>query len=325
MPDYADKDKNRVSDRASGGGTAAEPRDVPPPGWKDILSGSWNEISDNNIFLATGGVTYAAVLALFPALAAFVSIYGLLMDPAQIEKQVNAMQAVLPGEMQQTIAQELRQLVSASHGALGVGGVLGLLFALWSASRGRSGLISALDVAYEEKECRSFLCFNMIALGLTLFFLLGGMIAIALVAGSPAVVQFMGLGGITKWLLLLVQRPVLIVLWLAGLAVLYRYGPDRREPQWRWLSPGAICATALWIIASIAFTAYVANSSYDKTYGSLGSVIVLLTWLYITVFVVLLGAVINAQAERQTHQDTTEGQPKPMGKRGAHAAASKAT
>jgi membrane protein len=326
MLGYANKNKNRESDRASRGRATAKPQDIPPTGWKDILWLSWNEVSDNNIFLAAGGVTYAVVLALFPALAALVSIYGLLMDPAQIEQQVNAMGAVLPGEMRKMLAQELHQLVSASHGALGFGAAIGLLFALWSASRGMSGLISALDIAYEEKERRSFLRFNMIAIGLTILLIIGGIIAIALVAGLPAVVQFMGFGGTTKWLLLLVQWPVLIVLWLVGLAMLYRYAPDRREAQWHWVSPGAICATALWIVASIAFTAYVANfSSYDKTYGSLGSVIVLLTWLYITGFVVLLGAVINAQAERQTHQDTTEGQSKPMGKRGAHAAASKAT
>ena len=326
MLGYANKNKNRESDRASRGRATAKPQDIPPTGWKDILWLSWNEVSDNNIFLAAGGVTYAVVLALFPALAALVSIYGLLMDPAQIEQQVNAMGAVLPGEMRKMLAQELHQLVSASHGALGFGAAIGLLFALWSASRGMSGLISALDIAYEEKERRSFLRFNMIAIGLTILLIIGGIIAIALVAGLPAVVQFMGFGGTTKWLLLLVQWPVLIVLWLVGLAVLYRYAPDRREAQWHWVSPGAICATALWIVASVAFTVYVSNfSSYDKTYGALGSVVVLLTWLYITAFVALFGAVINAQAERQTHQDTTEGRPKPIGRRGAHAADSKAT
>jgi membrane protein len=325
MPDDAQKHGSRGARQALVGRNASKPQDIPPAGWKDILWRSWNEISDNNIFLAAGGVTYAVLLALFPALAAFVSLYGLLMDPAQIEKQVSAMGAVLPGEMQRLLGQELQRLVSTSHGALGFGAVLGLLFALWSASRGMSGLMSALDIAYEEKERRSFWRFNMIAFGMTFLFIMGGIIAIALVAGLPTVVQFMGLGGPIKWLLLLVQWPVLIVLWLAGLAALYRYAPDRREPQWRWVSPGAICATALWIIASVAFTVYAANfSSYDGTYGSLGSVIVLLTWLYLTAFVVLLGAVINAQAERQTDQDSTTGPVMPIGARGARAADQKA-
>jgi membrane protein len=325
MLDYADKDRSRESHQSERGRTAAKPQDIPAPGWKDILVRSYSEISDNNIFLITGGVTYAVVLALFPALAALVSIYGLLMDPGQIEKQVSALGAILPGQMQEMLGQQLHQLVSASHGALGFGAIIGLLIALWTASRGMSGLISALNIAYEEEERRSFLRFNLIALALTIVGIVGGIVAIALIAGLPTVVQFMGVGKGTKWLLLLVQWPILVALWLVGLAVLYRYAPDRREPQWRWVSPGAICATVLWIIASVGFTAYVANfSSYDKTYGSLGSVMVLLTWLYITAFVVLLGAVINAQSERQTHEDTTEGHPKPIGRRGAHAADSKA-
>jgi membrane protein len=332
--DYADKDRSREPSGSDRGGrpsresergrTAAKPQHIPALGWKEILVRSFNEISANNIFLAAGGVTYAVLLALFPALAAFVSIYGLLIDPAQIEKQVSAMGAVFPGQMQEMLGQQLHRLVSSSHGALGFGAVAGLLFALWSASRGTSGR-SALDIAYEEKETRSFLRFNLVAILLTIVSIIGGIIAIALVAGLPTVVQFMGVGQGTKWLLLLMQWPVLIALWLVGLAVLYRYAPDRREAQWHWVSPGAICAIVLWIIASVLFTVYVANfSSYDKTYGSLGSVVMLLTWLYITSFVVLLGAVINAQSERQVHQDTTEGGPKPIGRRGAKAADSKA-
>jgi membrane protein len=131
--------------------------------------------------------------------------------------------------------------------------------------------------------------------------LFAGIVALALVAGFPSAVQFLGIGGVAKWLLLLVQWPVLVVLSVLGLESLYRYAPDRQKQQWRWVSPGAVCATALWILASMAFTVYVANfSGYDKTYGSLGSVVVLLTWLYISSFVVLLGAVINGQIERQT-------------------------
>jgi membrane protein len=215
----------------------------------------------------------------------------------------------------------LHQLASSSNSALSLGAIVAFLFALWTASRGMSGLISALDIAYEQKETRSFIRFNLIALVLTIGVILGGIVAIALVAVLPAAVQLMGLGSTTKWLLFLVQWPLLIVLVMVGLAVLYRYGPDRREPQWRWVSPGAITATVLWIVASIAFTAYVANfGSYDKTYGSLGGVVVLLTWLYLSAFVVLLGAVINAQAEEQTARDTTPGQEKPLGQRGAYAA-----
>ena len=151
--------------------------------------------------------------------------------------------------------------------------------------------------------------------------LVGGIVAIALVAVLPAAVQLLAVGPATKWLLLLVQWPLLIVLVMLGLAVLYRFGPDRDKPQWRWVSPGAIAATILWIVASIGFTVYVANfNSYDKTYGSLGGVVILLTWLYLSALMVLLGAVINAQSERQTRKDSTEGPPRAMGQRDARAA-----
>jgi membrane protein len=309
-----------LSDRGRGR-SAARPQDIPARGWRDVLWRTWQEISDNNIFLIAGGVTYSVLLALFPALAALVSIYGLLLDPSQIEQQVNSFGGMLPEQSRQMLTQELHQLASSSNSALSFGAVVALLFALWTASRGMSGLISALDIAYEQKETRGFFRFNMVAVLLTLGAILGGMVAIALVAVLPAAVQLIGLGSTTKWILLVLEWPLLIVLVMIGLAVMYRYGPDRREPQWRWVSPGAITATVLWIVASIVFTTYVSNfGSYDKTYGSLGGVVVLLTWLYLSAFVILLGAVINAQAEEQTERDSTSGHEKPLGQRGARAA-----
>jgi membrane protein len=282
---------------------------------------SWQEVSDNNIFLIAGGVTYAVVLALFPGLAALVSIYGLLLDPAQIERQMAALTGILPDQSRQMLTDELHQLASASSGALGFGASAGLLFALWSASRGMSGLVTATNIAYEQKETRSFLRFNLIVLLLTSGVVAGGLIAIALIALLPAATQFVNLGPLTKWVLLVVQWPLLIVLVMAGLAILYRYAPNRDEPRWRWVSPGAITATVMWIVGSIGFTIYVTHfGSYDKTYGSLGGAVVLLTWLYVSAFAVLLGAVVNAQSERQTRRDTTEGTPRRMGQRGAYAA-----
>jgi membrane protein len=309
-----------ASAKGARGREADRPTDVPASGWKDILWRSWQEISENNIFLISGGVTYAIVLALFPGLAALVSIYGLLLDPGQIEKQVGALSGVLPAESQQMLTEELHQLASSSNGALGIGVIIGIVLALWTASRGMSGLMSAIDIAYQQKETRSFFRFNLVALVLTLGAIIGGLVAIALIAVLPAVAQFLSAGGL-KWLLTLAQWPILIILVMIGLAVLYRYAPDRDEPQWRWVSPGAIIATILWILGSVAFTVYASHfGSYDKTYGSLGGAVVLLTWLYLSAFAVLLGAVINAQSERQTRRDTTEGPPERMGRRGAYAA-----
>lgn len=317
MPnDYAGGRRER-----SRGREADRPSEIPAPGWKDVLWRTYREVNENNIFLISGGVTYSVLFALFPFMAALVSIYGLALDAGQIEHQVGSLAGVLPEQSQQLLREQLHQLAARSGGSLGVGAVVGLLVALWTASRGMSGMITALDIAYEQEETRSFLRFNLVALALTLGAILGGLIAIVLIAVLPAVIQFMGLGGFAKWAALVIEWPLLIVLVMAGLAILYRYGPDRDEPKWRWLSPGAIAATILWVIASIGFTIYVANfGSYDATYGSLGGALIMLTWLYLSSFVVLLGAVINAQTEQQTRKDSTVGQPRPLGARQAKAA-----
>jgi membrane protein len=268
-----------------------------------------------------GGVTYAILLALFPGLAALVSIYGLLMDPSQIEKQVGSMTGILPEQAQQMLSDELHTLVSSSTGALGLSAILALLLALWSASRGMSGLITALNIAYEEPEKRGFFKLNLIAIGLTVGLTIAGIIVVALVAVLPAAAQFLPVGELSKWVLLILEWPLLVGFVIVGLAVMYRYAPSRDKPQWKWVSPGAGAAVTCWIIASIGFTVYVAHfNSYSKTYGSLGGVIILLTWLYISSFVILLGAAINAQSEKQTRKDSTTGRPEAMGRRGARAA-----
>src|ERR1700760_3531575 len=294
------------------GRSATSPHQIPMPGWKDILVRSWREASENNIFLVAGGVTYAVLVALFPGLAALVSIYGLLLDPSQVEKQVAAMSQVLPPESAQMIGDELQKLVTASQGSLSVSAGVALVLALWSASRGMSGLLSALNIAYDEKESRGFFKFNFVAIVLTVAMLIGGTVVIALVGVLPAALQFIGLHSSTQWLLLLLEWPLLIAVVMLGLAALYRYAPDRHPPRWRWVSPGAIVATLLWLLGSVAFSVYVSHfNSYDKTYGSLGGVVVMLTWLYLSAFVALLGAVVNAQSERQTQADPNANQLPP--------------
>jgi membrane protein len=303
------------------GRRATSPHQIPVPGWKDILVRTWGEVSEYNIFLVAGGVTYAMLLALFPGLAALVSIYGLLLNPAQVEQQVDALSHVLPEESTKMIGDELHSLVTASQNSLSISAGVALLLALWSASRGMSGLVSALNIAYDEKETRSFFRVNLVAIGLTLATLVGGTIIIAFVGVLPAALQFIGVSNSIQWAVLLLQYPLLIAVVMSGLAVLYRYAPDRHPPHWRWVSPGAIVATLLWLVGSVGFTVYVSHfNSYDKTYGSLGGVVVMLTWLYLSAFVALLGAVINAQSERQTQADSTVGEPKPMGERRAYAA-----
>lgn len=318
MPD----DQSARSEQETGRGREAErPQDLPAPGWKDVAWRAWGDVSGKNLFLASGGVTYAVLLALFPGLAALVSVYGLVANPDQIQKQVGSLSGVLPDQTRQMVSSELHSLAASSSSALGIGLIISLVLALWSASRGMSGLMTAVNLAYGERETRSFFRFNMVALVLTLGTVVGGILAIGLVGGLPAAVQAAGFGAFLNWLMLILEWPLLVVLMLAGLAVLYRYAPDRDDPQWRWVTPGAIVATALWIVGSILFSVYVGNfGTYNKTYGSLGGAVVLMTWLYLTAFVVLLGAAINAQAERQTRKDTTAGPALPMGERDAKAA-----
>ena len=322
LQDVSSAKRPQRRDPEGGRGRDAEhPGKIPVRGWVDVLWRAWGEVSEANLFLVAGGVTYAILLALFLALAALVSIYGLVLDPAQVERQVSTLSGVLPEQSRQLLADELHQLVSTSSGTLGLGATFGLLLALWSASRGMSGLITALNIAYEERERRGLFKLNLVALGLTIALMLGGLVVIALVAVLPAAVQLLGLDNRANWLLLLVQWPLLIVVFMLGLAILYRYAPDRERPQWRWVSEGAGTATFLWLVASAGFTIYVANfNNYDKTYGSLGGVIILLTWLYLSALIVLFGAVINNQSEKQTTRDSTQGPAKPMGQRGAQSA-----
>jgi membrane protein len=314
-------DYDRTGTESGRGRKAGRPTQIPAAGWKDILLRAWSEVSEANLFLVAGGVTYAILVALFPGLAALVSLYGLLLDPSQIEKQVGSLSGFLPEQAQQMLSAELHTLVSSSTGALGISAILALLLALWSASRGMSGLITALNIAYDEHEKRGFFKLNLIAIGLTIGLTIAGIVVVALVAVLPAAVQYLPLGDLSKWLLLILEWPLLVGFVLAGLAVMYRYAPSRDKPQWKWVSPGTGAAITLWIAASIGFTIYVAHfNSYSKTYGSLGGVIILLTWLYISSFVIPLGAAINAQSEKQTRKDSTVGRPEALGHRGARAA-----
>jgi membrane protein len=302
--------------QAEHGRETDRPRHIPVRGWKDVLLRAYCDSGTKNLSLVAGGVTYYVLIALFPGLAALVSLYGLVADPHQIETEVGAMSGLMVPSTQKLISTELHQLVSVSSGALGVGAAVGILVALYSASRGMAGMISALDIAYGEEERRGFLRFNLTAILLTLVMLLAGSVAIALVAVLPAVLQTVG--GAFKWIPLIGEWPLLAVFMLATLAVLYRFAPDRAAPRWEWTSPGAIAATALWIVGSLLFTVYVAHfGTYNKTYGTLGALVVLLTWLWLSVYVVLLGAAINAEAERQTRRDAPIGPPPETNPRNA--------
>jgi membrane protein len=271
--------------------------------------------------MVAGGVAYFSLLSLFPALAAGVALFGIVADPRAVTGLMEQAAVFLPPEAATIITDQLVRLTSAGRGALGWGALIALALALWSASRSTMALMAALNIAYGESEKRGFVRLYATGLLLTLGGILFAILSLALVAALPVVIGFLDLPAGLRWAISLVKWPVLAALILAGLAVVYRIVPSRAPARWRWVTPGALAATALWIIGSVGFSIYVGNfGSYNETYGSLGAVVVLMLWMYLSAYVVLLGAELNAEAERQVRPDSTLPPDQPMGERGAWAA-----
>ncbi|MDT8386563.1 MAG: YihY/virulence factor BrkB family protein [Thiogranum sp.] len=317
MSSYAD-----LAEQSGRGRAATSPRQIPARGWKPVLRRVRHKVSDDDIGLVSAGVAFYGLLALFPALAALVSVYGLLSDPAQVTEQFSQLRTVLPGQAYELLQTQLQQLTSpASSNALGVGLILAILLALWSATKGTKSLIKALNIAYDEHEERGFLRLNAVAFTLTLFLVLLGILVVGLIVALPIVLNFLGLGAIAETAVNWLRWPLLAAMVLFGLAVIYRYAPDRRQARWQWVSWGSGIALLLWLIASGLFSYYVSNfGNYNATYGSIGAVIILLMWLFITALVMLLGAELNAELERQTARDTTYQDEQAPGQRGAYVA-----
>ena len=309
--------------RGRPGARADRPTDIPAGGWKQVLVRTKDELKADRVALMAGGVTFYAMLAIVPALIAAVTVWGLVSDPTQIERQVETFASQLPGGAATLISDQVSRIAGSSSTALGWTLVISLLAALWSASSGTKGLMNAVNAAYDEPETRGFLKERGIAIALTVGFIFFGLILIGLIAVVPAVLGAVGLGVATEYAITWGRWPLLALALLAGVTVVYRVAPDRDRAQWRWLAPGAVAAVVLWLVASVGFAWYVgsvAKGSYNETYGAMGGVIVLMLWLFLSAFAILVGAELNAEAERQTRCDTTVGTPQPMGERGANAA-----
>lgn len=303
------------------GREASRPSEIPKQGWKDILLRTKQETSRDYISLVAAGVAFYGLLAIFPALAAAISIYGLVADPADIQQQMSGVMSVLPEQAAGILRQQMQSLASQPSGGLSIGVAVGILLALWSAAKGMKALMQGLNIAYDEQESRGFFKLNGIALLLTVGGIVFGLLALSVITLVPAAIQMLNLSGLIATVVSLVSWPLLLGALVVSLAMAYRYGPSRDEPQWRWASWGAGVAAGLWLIGSILFSVYVANfGSYGKTYGSLGAVVILMMWLFLTAYAILLGAELNSEIERQTKHDTTVGKSEPMGTRGAHAA-----
>jgi membrane protein len=307
-----------VTDTKVAGSQAESPTEIPARGWRQILTRAFRESQKDNIPLLAAGVAFYGFLAVFPALIALVTIVGLVADPRTITQQVASFTAGMPAATQQLISEQLNAITSSSGGALTAGLVVSLLGALWSASGGVSSLMTATNVAYEETETRGFLKLRGTALLLTFGTVIFLIIALALIAVAPVVLNAVPLGPLGTVLAQVVRWVILVALIVIGLGVLYRVGPDRDPPKFRWVTVGSVVAAVLWLLGSVGLSLYVNYfGNYNKTYGALAGVIVLMLWFFLSSYLVLLGAEINSEAEYQTERDSTIGEPKPMGQRGA--------
>jgi membrane protein len=305
----AERDRGREADK---------PTDIPATGWKDVLWRVYEEFGKDRVTSVAAGVTYYALLAIFPAIAALVSIYGLFADPATIQDHLNAMSGIFPSGALQIIGEQVQRIASQWGGALGFGFIFGLAISLWSANAGMKAVFDALNIVNGEEEKRGFVRLNLTSLTFTLCAILFIIVALGGIIVLPIVLNFIGLGEGAAWLLSLLRWPILLIGVIFGLSLIYRFGPSRDKARWRWVTPGGIVAAVLWIAVSMLFSWYVSNfGSYNETYGSLGAVIGFMTWIWLSSIVVLLGAEINAEMEHQTAKDTTEGAHQPMGTRGA--------
>jgi len=307
----------RLDAREPGHGRSARhPLEIPKAGWRDVIWRTWKEFNNDRITSVAGGVTFFSLLALFPAIAAFVSLYGLFSDVETAREQLDLLAGFLPRDALMFVGEQMLRIAATSNSDLGLAFAVSLALSLWSANAGVKALIAGLNIAYEEEERRGFIRLNLISLAFTFGAVVFLIVAISLVIALPVALSVIGYGGPDPMLWL--RWPLMLAAIMLILAVLYRYGPDRRKARWRWVSWGSVAAAVLWVGASMVFSWYVANfAHYDRTYGSLGAVIGFMTWTWISTIVVLMGAELNAEIEHQTAVDSTVGPPKPIGTRGA--------
>lgn len=276
------------------------PASIPARGWKDIALRSKDEIKSDNVTLLAAGVAFYALLSLVPALIAVVSLYGMVADPEDVDRQVSSALAAAPTEVRELVSSQLAAVTESTDGGLGIAFAVGLVVALWSASSGVKHLISAINVAYDEEETRGFVALRARCLLFTIGAILFLIVAVGVITALPALLDDTALDRAAQVTVSVLRWPLLGAGLVAALSVLYRYGPDRSEPKWNWTGPGTIFASVAWVAASIGFSVYTSNfASYGETYGSLGAIVVVMLWLMISAVVVIVGAEINAEVEKQ--------------------------
>lgn len=297
---------------------AETPMEIPAPGWKDILLRVKDEIATDHVSLVAAGVAFYALLAIFPAVTALMALAGLVMEPAEVTAQLEALINLIPEEAANVILDQAVAVTGSEETGLGWAFLIGLGLALYSASKGVGSLMEGLNVAYDENETRGFVAKLIWTLGLTLMLIGVLLLGLGATLAVPAIVAFLALPDWFETLLTYGSWVLLAALTTLALAVLYRYGPARDNAEWKWLTPGSVIACILWIVASVGFSIYVSNfGSYNESFGSMAGAIILLMWLWISAFIVLLGAEFNSEMEAQTRKDSTTGPDEPMGQRDA--------
>lgn len=300
------------------GQDAAKPSDIPVRGWWDVIKRVVAQVSSDRLLTEAAGITFYALLAIFPALATLISLYGLVADPRTVSDHLASLEGIMPGGGMDIIKEQVQTLTSGPPKILGFGVLFGLATSLWSANQGTKALFDALNVVNDETETRGFLRRTATTLAFTLGALAFLVLAMTAVVAVPVVLSFLGLSSITDELIRLARWPLLLAVVGLLLALVYRYGPSRERAKWRWVNWGSGFAAVSWLVGSAVFSWYVANfGSYNKTYGSLGAVVGFMTWIWISTIIVLIGGELNAELEHQTERDTTTGVEVPRGTRGA--------
>lgn len=303
------------------GRNADTPRQIPAPGWKDILVRVKHEVGEDRLTMIAAAMAYYALLASVPALSSLVLLYAWFTDPASISEHLVSVERFIPTEAGEIIRQQLTSLASKASSTLGFSALGTLLFSLWSASKGSSAVIEAMNIIYDEKECRGFFKRTGMAIAFTLLGTVLSLVAILVVVALPVVTGFFDFGALFNSLSKIVGWLLLLGILSFYISCMYRFGPCRERARWKWVSPGSVIASVLWAATSLLFSWYASNfANFNKTYGSLGAIVVMMTWFYLSSFIILLGGEINAEIEHQTKKDSTTGSPKPMGSRGAEMA-----
>jgi membrane protein len=308
----------RELSRPDRGRLSRNPRQIPWRGWKDILWRTYERTGEDRLLATAAGVVFFGLLAVFPAITALVSCYGLFANPSTIGANLQTLALMLPEGSFQIVQDQIARVLMKGDAALGVTFLFGLALAIWSANAGVKAVIDALNVVYEEREKRSFIRLNLLSLAFTTGGIAALLLMVSAVVAVPLALDHIGLAPESQTIVSLTRWPLLLAILLAALAVLYRFGPSRQPARWEWLSVGTLAAALLWIAGSSLLSWYLSNfANYNATYGSLGAAIGLMMWMWMSAIIVLCGAELNSEIEHQTALDTTVGGAKPLGRRGA--------